>query len=93
MNTRIPQHLDEPERYFIFTPDELIVVVVPLIVLTLVCNFVIGLVAAAICFWALRRLKRGGNLNRLLWNAYWLLPSSTFGLKKTPPSHERLLVG
>lgn len=93
MNTRIPQHLDEPERYFIFTPDELVVVVAPLVVLTIVSNFLVGLIVAALGFWVLRRLKKGGNLNRLLWEAFWLLPSSTFGLKKTPPSDQRLLVG
>ena len=93
MNTRIPQHLDEPERYFIFTPDELIVVVGPLVVLTIVTNFLIGLLVGAGAFWTLRRLKRGGSLNGLLRAAYWLLPSTTFGLKRTPPSDERLLVG
>lgn len=93
MNTRIPQHLDEPERYFIFTPDELIAVVVPLLVLTIVTNFLVGVLVGASAFWVLRRLKRGGGLNHLLWAAYWLLPSSTFGLKQTPPSDERLLVG
>ena len=93
MNTRIPQHLNEPERYFIFTPDELVVVVAPLIVLTLAANFLIGLMAGGAAFWALRRIKKGGNLNRVLWAAYWLLPSKTFGLKATPASDARLLVG
>jgi len=93
MNTRIPQYLDEPERYFIFTPDELVVVVVPLVAITVIANFLIGLVIAGCCFWSLRRLKKGGNLNRLLWTAWWLLPSSVFGLKATPASDRRLLVG
>ena len=47
MNTRILQYLDEPERYFIFTPDELVAVVAPLAVLTLTMNFVVGLGAGA----------------------------------------------
>jgi len=93
MNMRILQHLDEPERYFIFTVDELVAVVAPLAVLTLVMNFVVGLVAGAGAFWLLRRLKKGGSLSRLVWAAYWLLPSQTFGLKRTPPSDQRLLVG
>ena len=93
MNTRILQYLDEPERYFIFTPDELVAVVAPLAVLTLTMNFVVGLGAGAGAFWLLRRLKKGGSLSKLMWAAYWLLPSRTFGLKKTPPSDQRLLVG
>src|SRR2546423_1666994 len=93
MNMRILQYLDEPERYFIFTPDELVAVVAPLAVLTLVANFVFGIAAGAGAFWLLRRLKKGGTLSKLMWAAYWLLPSRTFGLKRTPPSDQRLLVG
>lgn len=93
MNTRILQYLDEPERYFIFTPDELVAVVAPLAVLTICMNFIVGLAAGAGAFWLLRRLKKGGTLSKLMWAAYWLLPSRTFGLKRTPPSDQRLLVG
>jgi conjugal transfer pilus assembly protein TraL len=93
MNIRIPQHLDEPERYFIFTPDELVVVIVPLLILTIISHFFVALMVSSLAFWSLRRLKRGGGLNRLIWDAYWLLPSSIFGLKATPPSFERLFVG
>ncbi len=92
MITRIPQYLDEPERYFIFTPDELVVVVLPLVVLTIVANFLVGLIAGAVMFMALRKLKKGGNLNRILWVGYWLLPTDMMGLKKTPPSFARMWV-
>jgi conjugal transfer pilus assembly protein TraL len=93
MDTRIPQYLDEPERYFIFTPDELIVVVVPLGLLTVLVNFVVGLLVGFACFWALRRLKKGGSLTKLLWLMFWLLPYEVVGLKKTPPAQHRLMVG
>ena len=93
MNSRIPQHLDEPERYFIFTLDELIIVVAPLAVFTLVVNFVVGIAVGAGAFWALRKIKKGGSLNRLLWSLFWILPSDVFSLKKTPASDERMLVG
>lgn len=93
MDTRIPQYLDEPERYFIFTPDELVVVVVPLGILTIVANFLIGLIAGLTAFWLLRRLKKGGSLTRLLWLMFWILPYEVMGLKKTPPAQHRLMVG
>lgn len=93
MNIRIPQHLDEPERYFIFTPDELVVVVVPLTVVTVLSNFLIGMVVGGAGFWILRRIKKGGRLHCVLWAAYWLLPSRIFGLKATPASDARLLAG
>jgi conjugal transfer pilus assembly protein TraL len=93
MNTRIPQNLDEPERYFIFTLDELIVSVGPIVVLMITVNFVVGLAVGASAFWLLRKIKKGGNLNRLLWHAYWLMPSEVFSLKQMPASDERMLVG
>lgn len=93
MDTRIPQYLDEPERYFVFTPDELVVVVVPLGILTVFANFLIGLIVAFGAFWLFRRLKKGGSLTRLLWLMFWLLPFEVLGLKKTPPAQHRLMVG
>ncbi len=93
MITRIPQNLNEPERYFIFTIDELIATIGPLILLMITVNIVVGIMAAAASFWALRKIKKGGNLNRLMWNLYWILPSEIFSLKQSPSSDERMLVG
>jgi conjugal transfer pilus assembly protein TraL len=91
--TYIPQHLDEPERFFIFTPDELFVVVIPLAVGTVLANFLIGLIVATGVFMAIRKLKQGGGLHRLLWIAYWYVPSDVLRLKASPPSHLRELAG
>ena len=93
MNTTIPQYLNEPEKYFIFTADELIVVVVPLLILTVLTNFLVGLIAAFAGFALLRKIKRGGNLNRLIWKLYWLMPSEVFSIKVLPRSDARLLAG
>ena len=92
-DTYIPQHLDAPERYLVFTPDELAVVVAPLLICILVFNFLVGLVVAGTCLWALRKFKQGSSLSRLKWAAYWLLPSDVFRLKATTPSHLRELAG
>ena len=89
----VPQYLDEPARFFIFTVDELIVTVVPLLLLTVTSNFLVGLIVGSVCFWGLRKVKRGGGLNKVLWNIYWLLPTEVIGLKKIPRSDARLLVG
>ena len=89
----IPQYLDEPERYFIFTPDELGVVLLPLGVLTVFSNFLMGLVAGIACFVAFRNFKKGQGLHRLTRMAYWVLPSDLLKLKATPPSHLRELAG
>ncbi|WP_062095430.1 MULTISPECIES: type IV conjugative transfer system protein TraL [unclassified Caulobacter] len=91
--TYIPQYLDEPERFLIFTPDELIAVVIPLAICTVVLNFAYGLGLSAIIFIALRKMKQGGGLQRLLWIGYWLLPADVTRLKATPPSHLREMAG
>ena len=91
--TFIPQYLDEPERFFIFTPDELFSVVVPLAVGTVMFNFAIGLIAAIGIFLGLRKAKQGGGLQRLLWLGYWHLPGDLLRLKACPASHLREMAG
>lgn len=92
-DTYIPQHLDAPERYLVFTPDELIAVVAPLLICILVFNFLVGILVAGASLWALRKFKQGYSLSRLYWMAYWLLPSDVLRLKATPPSHLREFAG
>lgn len=92
-DTYIPQYLDEPERFFIFTPDELIAVAAPLAVATVVLNFAVGLVVAVLAFVALRKLKQGGGLHRLLWRLYWHIPTDVLRMRGSPPSHLRELAG
>ncbi len=89
----IPQYLDVPERFIVFTPDEMIIVIAPLGIVTVFVNFLVALLAATACFYALRKFKQGGPLTRVLWRAYWLLPSDYLGLKATPPSYLRQLAG
>ena len=92
-DTYIPQYLDEPERFFIFTPDELIVAVAPLALCTVFLNFAVGLAVAVAAFAGLRKLKQGGGLHRLLWILYWHAPGDVLRLKGAPPSHLRELAG
>ena len=92
-DTYIPQFLDEPERFLIFTPDELVAVVAPLALCTVFINFAIGLVMAVAAFAGLRKLKRGGGLHRLLWRLYWHLPADVLRLRASPPTHLRELAG
>lgn len=89
----IPQYLDEPERYIIFTPDELFIVAGSLLLCTVIANFAIGLGLAAFGFWAIRKFKKGSSLHRMKWAAYWLLPADLLRLKATPPSYLRHLAG
>lgn len=92
-DTYIPQYLDEPERFFVFTPDELVAVALPLAICTVVLNFAIGLGIAVVAFIGLRKLKQGGGLHRLLWLLYWHIPTDVLRLKGSPASHLRELAG
>ena len=92
-DTYIPQYLDVPERYIFFTADEALVVVVPVVLLTVFVNFLVGLAGASLALFVLRKFKQGGSLSRLLWRAYWLLPEGIVPLRSTPPSYMRQLAG
>ena len=94
MNERyVPQYLDVPERYLFFSADEAIVVIVPLIFMTFVANFLVGLALGFACLFGLRKFKQGGPLYRLVWRAYWLLPPGVLPLRRTPPSFMRHMAG
>ena len=89
----IPRRLDDPERWLFWTMDEAAALLGPA-VLGLAANaFVTGLVAGAAGWLLLRRVKRGGGANIALYALYWFLPGFVLGLKATPPSHVRRLVG
>ena len=89
----IPRRLDDPERWLFWTMDEAAALLGPA-VLGLAANaFVTGLVAGAAGWMLLRRVKRGGGANIALYALYWFLPGFVLGLKATPPSHVRRLVG
>lgn len=89
----IPQNLDQPERYIIFTLDELLTAVGAIVTCTVLENFAVGLLMAAVLIWTIRKVKQGSSLQRVLWALYWLLPPNAFPLKATPPSYLRQFAG
>lgn len=92
-NTYIPQHLDVPERFLVFTADEAIAFVIPLLIGIIVFNFLIGLIAAGIVVTAIRRFKQGASLARIYHALYWLCPPDIVRMKATPPSAVREMAG
>ncbi len=89
----IPRRLDDPELIGLWTVDEFVAMVGPFLWGVLSEHIVIGLGLAAVAWVALRKLKSGRSSSWLLHLGYWHLPSGFFGLKRTPPSHCRLLAG
>ena len=89
----IPSHLDDPELIGFWTLDEFLAMAVPFIWGILTQHVVIGLVLAVFGWWGFRKLKAGRATSWVFHMAYWYLPSSITGLKATPPSHLRMMVG
>tara|TARA_R110001606_G_scaffold233942_1_gene381558 strand:- start:57173 stop:57457 length:285 start_codon:yes stop_codon:yes gene_type:complete len=89
----IPQHLDDPELIGLWTLDEFLAMCVPFIWGILTQHIVIGLGLGLVSWWVLKKLKAGRSMHWILHLAYWYLPGSFTGLKATPPSHLRMMVG
>lgn len=93
----IPRYLDEPAKVLIFTMDEIAAIVVCGLAGLYLAHFLPGVLAGLGLVAALRRLKRGGGINILLYLAYWRLPPAfgrgVLGLRATPPSCARLFAG
>lgn len=89
----IPSHLDDPELIGFWTLDEFLAMVIPFAWGILSQHIVIGLGLAILGWWGFRKLKAGRASSLVLHMAYWHLPAGFTGLRATPPSHCRLMVG
>jgi conjugal transfer pilus assembly protein TraL len=89
----IHEHLDAPELIGFWTLDEFLAMIVPFGWGILTQHIFIGIVVSVVVWWAFRKLKAGKASSWLLHLAYWYLPASFTGLRATPPSHLRLMVG
>ena len=89
----VPAFLDEPERFGLWTIDELVALVGPFAVGIITQYVIIGIVASAGGWWALRKAKAGRAASWVLHMAYWHLPSTVTGIRCVPPSHIRLMAG
>lgn len=89
----IPMHLDDPELIGFWTLDEFLAMCIPFVWGILTQHILLGLVLSVGGWWGLRKLKAGRAASWILHMAYWHLPASFTGLRATPPSHLRLMVG
>ncbi|WP_420607478.1 type IV conjugative transfer system protein TraL [Novosphingopyxis sp.] len=89
----IPRRLDDPELIGFWTIDEFIGLLVPFAWGILAQHVFIGIALSFVAWFALRKAKSGNAGSKLIHAAYWYLPGSFLGLKATPPSYCRLLVG
>lgn len=82
----IPQYLDEPERFFFFTTDEAIIVMILVSLGILTGYFMLGFVLAMCAFWLHKKYVGQEGKSYLMCLRYWYLPHCFSQLKYAPPS-------
>lgn len=90
---QIPQHLDEPERILLFTPDEFILLIVVVGFGFVFKMFFGAIIAGFVAFRAYSKFKAGFSLRRLLARLYWAAPVRMIGLRRSPDAIIREWVG
>lgn len=81
----IPERLDEPYRFMIFTTEESVAMFAPVLIGYSFDFWIQGLFLGFVLFLGLRKL-RNGDADFLAFCKYWLFPSTVTGLKYTPSS-------
>lgn len=89
----IPKRLDDPERIGFWTMDEALSLVGPFAIGIMFQATVAGLVGAALCYFALKKVKGSDQPNAAMYAVYWHLPSRLLQLRFTLPSSTRTLAG
>ncbi|OGT67601.1 MAG: type IV conjugative transfer system protein TraL [Gammaproteobacteria bacterium RIFCSPHIGHO2_12_FULL_45_9] len=89
----VPRFLDEPARLMLWTWDEFIVLMGPIVF----CMFVIGapvsgMIVGGVLWMGLKKIKGEQGHFFVYHCLYWYFPL-VFGFKKTPPSFIREWVG
>ena len=89
----IPRRLNDPPRMFWWDLDVALLVLGAALAGMLTGFFLSGCAVGALLAAAYGRAKSGKHPAFALHLAYWHLPAAVSGLKRTPPSHLREMVG
>lgn len=90
----VPQHLDEPFKLILWTVDEFLLFMTPMLILMFFFSSPIwGMVLGGLLMTGIRKIK-GEQGHYFIKNlCYWYLPSWVFQCRATPPSYLRELIG
>jgi conjugal transfer pilus assembly protein TraL len=81
----VPERLDEPYRFMIFTVEEGVSVFSPIMIGYTFDMWIQGMFLGGLLFWGLRKV-RNGDADFLTYSKYWLFPDYAAGLRYTPSS-------
>ena len=93
LSHEIPRRLNEPPRMFWWDLDLSLLVLASALVGMLSGFFLSGCATGLMLAAAYGSLKSGKHPAFALHLIYWYLPAAVTGLKRTPPSHLREMVG
>ena len=89
----IPRRLNDPPRMFWWEIDVALLFLGAVLAGMLAGFFLTGCAAGALLAWAYGKARSGEHPAFALHWLYWHLPAAVSGLKRTPPSHQRDLMG
>ena len=89
----IPQYLDEPERFFIFTTEEALALITPMSLGIMLGFFVIGMVLGLFALLAYKRFVGQEGKGLLLAAKYWYFPHQMSAMSFATPSYKRFFQG
>lgn len=84
----VPERLDEPYRFMIFTIEEAVSFFAPILLGYTFDLAWQGVCAGVFLFWSIRKL-RSGDADALNYAKYWIFPDYAAGLRRTPSSSIR----
>lgn len=89
----IPRRLNDPPRMFWWEIDVALLFLAAALAGMLAGFFITGGGVGVLLAWAYGKAKSGEHPAFALHLLYWHLPGFITGLKRTPPSHQRDLMG
>ena len=89
----IPRRLNDPPRMFWWEIDVALLFLAAGLAGMIAGFFMTGCAIGVLLAWAYGRAKSGEHTAFALHLLYWHLPSFVTGLKRTPPSYQRELIG
>lgn len=93
VSLEIPRRLNDPPRMFWWDLDVSLLVLAAALSGMISGFFLSGCALGAMLASAYGRMKAGKHPAFLLHLLYWHMPTAVTGLKRTPPSHLREMVG
>ena len=82
----IEQTLEEPSRFLIFTMDDALAFIIPVLVGYLSRHLIPGLLFGIMAYLAWSRIKGEGGINKIKGAFYWFLPAKVSPFRSFPPS-------